>query len=342
MAFAPPVTYTESVIGTTGERDLVRRALVGIALLVPLVAAVLVLAGHRSDPEVQPAAGTTTAAVQTVPLDDQVVGTWELEGIDTNAAIYRDRPVVRFDNDGTWAGSDGCNGLSGTWRVSNDGTFVADSGFQSLVGCHNVDYAALLNAAARVEIDGDRLTFHARSSGAASTLVRDPLALPDPPAAGWLPGYSFFQADRVVTDQRLIDQFAALPLAVNAPAAAGNRTAPPVAWYLGRTAGHDYFLIVYHSNPVCMVSFTVQNGRIAAVGCRARNAMQALQPLGDGSAFLVADTVQSVTADGLRAEFRIRDNVAIGGPSKGVTVTLADGSSQHLTSSGLEVVPSDP
>ena len=111
----------------------------------------------------QPAAGTTTAAVETVPLHDQMVGTWQLEGIDTNAATYRDRPVVRFDDDGTWSGSDGCNGLTGTWRVSDDGTFVADSGFQSLVGCHNVDYAAILNAAARVEIDGDRLIFHARN-----------------------------------------------------------------------------------------------------------------------------------------------------------------------------------
>lgn len=324
------------------RRHRVRSLLVGVALLVPLVVAVLVVAGHRSDPEVQPAAGTTTAAVQTVPLHDQVVGTWHLEGIDTNAATYPDRPVVRFDSDGTWSGSDGCNGLGGTWRVAEGGAFVATPGPQTLIGCSNVEYAAILAAAGRVEVDGDRMIVLARDSPAKVTLVRDPLALPDPPAAGWLPGYSFFQADRVVTDQRLIDQFAALPLAVNAPAAAGDRTAPPVAWYLGRTAGHDYFLIVYHSDPVCMVSFTVENGRIAAVGCRARDAMQALQPLGDGSAFLVADTVRSIAADGSHAEFRIRDNVAIGGPSKGVTVTLADGTSKHLTSSGLEVVPSGP
>ena len=60
-----------------------------------------------------------------IPLHDQVVGTWQLEGIDTNAATYRDRPVVRFDNDGTWSGSDGCNGLGGTWRVADGGAFVA-------------------------------------------------------------------------------------------------------------------------------------------------------------------------------------------------------------------------
>ena len=41
-----------------------RSLLVGVALLVPLVVAVLVVAGHRSDPAVQPAA-TTTAAVET-------------------------------------------------------------------------------------------------------------------------------------------------------------------------------------------------------------------------------------------------------------------------------------
>ena len=42
------------------RRHRVRSLLVGVALLVPLVVAVLVVAGHRSDPEVQPAAATTT------------------------------------------------------------------------------------------------------------------------------------------------------------------------------------------------------------------------------------------------------------------------------------------
>ncbi len=330
---------------TPVQRRRGRSLLVGFALLVPLVGAVVVVAGHRSDPAVEPAAAPTVTT-GSIPFHDQVIGTWQLAGIDTNAATYGDRPIVRFDNDGSWTGSDGCNGLGGTWRVTEDGSFAASPGAQTLIGCHNVDYGGILADAARIEIHGDRLLLHSRNSGDVSTLVRDPIALPDAPAFGWMPNYSFFQADRVVTDQTLIDRFAALPLGANDRAAAGNATTPPVAWYLGRTAGHDYFLIVYHSHAVCMVSFTIQNGRLTAAGCRTRDAMgDALRPLGDGSAFLVADTVRSIGAtDGsaARTDFRIRDNVAIGGPADDITVTLADGATGRLSSSTRVVVPAAP
>ena len=195
------------------RRHRVRSLLVGVALLVPLVVAVLVVAGTPQRSGGAAGRRHDDYCRQPLPLHDQVVGTWQLEGIDTKPApigIGRScgSTTTGPGRDPTaataWAGRGACQR---TERSSPPGA-------QSLIGCHNVDYAAILNAAA---------TRRDRSVAASSstlgtpapnqTLVRDPLALPDPPAPGWLPGYSFFQADRVVTDQKLIDQFAALPLA---------------------------------------------------------------------------------------------------------------------------------
>jgi hypothetical protein len=44
-------------------------------------------------------------------------------------------PHVLFESDGTWTGSDGCNGGSGRWVVGADGEFLATSGPSTLMAC---------------------------------------------------------------------------------------------------------------------------------------------------------------------------------------------------------------
>ena len=44
-------------------------------------------------------------------------------------------PHVLFDADGTWTGSDGCNGGGGRWAIGSAGEFLATSGPSTLIGC---------------------------------------------------------------------------------------------------------------------------------------------------------------------------------------------------------------
>ena len=64
-----------------------------------------------------------------------------------------------FKPDGTWTGSDGCNGLQGTYTIGQRGAFTATVGPQHLVGCQNVAHTGVLHAAKRIAVSGDTLQF---------------------------------------------------------------------------------------------------------------------------------------------------------------------------------------
>ena len=44
-------------------------------------------------------------------------------------------PFVRFDADGSWTGSDGCNGNGGRWAASGSGDLLATSGMSTMMFC---------------------------------------------------------------------------------------------------------------------------------------------------------------------------------------------------------------
>jgi hypothetical protein len=69
------------------------------------------------------------------------------------------RPFVEFDAGPprTWAGSDGCNGVGGVWRLGNGGWLLATSGPQTAIGCEGVPMSAWVSDAARAGFDGDEL-----------------------------------------------------------------------------------------------------------------------------------------------------------------------------------------
>jgi hypothetical protein len=66
----------------------------------------------------------------TPAMADSLLGKW----IPVAYAVSTD-PHVVFDADGTWTGSDGCNGGGGRWVVGAAGEFLATSGPSTLIYC---------------------------------------------------------------------------------------------------------------------------------------------------------------------------------------------------------------
>ncbi len=72
-------------------------------------------------------------------------------------------PHALFEVDGTWTGSDGCNGGAGRWAVGADGEFLATSGPSTLIGCEGapVPFWVSQATAAGINADGWLLLFDA-------------------------------------------------------------------------------------------------------------------------------------------------------------------------------------
>jgi hypothetical protein len=70
-------------------------------------------------------------------------------------------PHVKFTADGTWTGSDGCNGGSGRWAVGAAGEFLATSGPSTLIGCEGAPVPSWVAGAwsAGLNADGWLLLF---------------------------------------------------------------------------------------------------------------------------------------------------------------------------------------
>jgi hypothetical protein len=66
-----------------------------------------------------------------------------------------EQPHVQLDGDGTWSGSDGCNGSGGRWTAGQDGALIATSGASTLIGCDGAPVDSWLYSAADAGFDGD-------------------------------------------------------------------------------------------------------------------------------------------------------------------------------------------
>ncbi|MFL6137835.1 MAG: META domain-containing protein [Frankiaceae bacterium] len=64
---------------------------------------------------------------------------------------------TRFDANGGFHGTDGCNGQGGRYVVGRAGAIVAVTGPQTLIGCDNVDVGSWVAGAARIALDGPTL-----------------------------------------------------------------------------------------------------------------------------------------------------------------------------------------
>ena len=96
-----------------------------------------------------PAAPLPPGAVPAGPA--QLVGRWKPADAPGN-------PFVAFAQDGTWTGSDGCNGTGGTWTAGPDGAFLASTlSLSTLIGCPGTDVADSVRAARTASLDGPAL-----------------------------------------------------------------------------------------------------------------------------------------------------------------------------------------
>jgi heat shock protein HslJ len=164
---------------TAGARRAQRRTWIVSGAAAVAVAAVAVtgfgLAGSQNTPtkpSQQPVAGPSqsapaqseeSASTQSEPLSAQAVaGTWRPVQMVFTMSLKVSRPedpVLVFKPDGTWTGSDGCNGLQGTYSIGPRGAFTATPGPQHLIGCENVPHTGVLRAAKRIAVSGDVLQF---------------------------------------------------------------------------------------------------------------------------------------------------------------------------------------
>ncbi|MCR2763897.1 hypothetical protein NQ152_10315 [Microbacterium sp. zg.B48] len=64
---------------------------------------------------------------------------------------------AQFAPDGSWAGSDGCNGGTGRWVLGVDGAFLATAGVSTLIGCDGVPVPAWVASARLAGFDGHTL-----------------------------------------------------------------------------------------------------------------------------------------------------------------------------------------
>ena len=81
-----------------------------------------------------------------------VEGRWTPEGVDPATGAG-----VEFAADGTWEGSDGCNGGAGRWAADASGGFLATSGPSTLMACDGALVPGWVSQAQRVGFDGDVL-----------------------------------------------------------------------------------------------------------------------------------------------------------------------------------------
>lgn len=121
-------------------------------LIAPLaIAGALLLAGCAT-----PGAGGGDSETGGSP-----VGMW---GEDTKGS-----PYLEFLEDGTLSGSDGCNGIGGTYTDS-DGTITVELGFSTLKACVGVD--TWLRDISTASVDGDALAVFDTEGSRIGTLTR--------------------------------------------------------------------------------------------------------------------------------------------------------------------------
>ncbi|MFN8168650.1 MAG: hypothetical protein U0S36_07680 [Candidatus Nanopelagicales bacterium] len=103
---------------------------------------------------------------------DDLVGTWVVAPTASAAGVDDLGPGVEVDADGTWSGTDGCNGGDGSWTLGPDGAFIATLGPMSAVGCPGPSVPYWMSEARRVGLAGSALVLVGRDGKELGRLVR--------------------------------------------------------------------------------------------------------------------------------------------------------------------------
>jgi heat shock protein HslJ len=70
------------------------------------------------------------------------------------------KTYLKFLDDGTWTGSDGCNGQSGDYTIAANGHLTADPNPQTLIACPGANVNSALGTSDHVAIEDGRLTLY--------------------------------------------------------------------------------------------------------------------------------------------------------------------------------------
>ncbi|GAB6899053.1 META domain-containing protein [Kineosporia succinea] len=126
--------------------------------------------------------GTVTPRDAEPALQQEILGTWypqKITGYEVPKGPLGEsygNAVVTFKDDGTWVGSDGCNGLGGHYQVGEAGTFHAPAeGGTTRIGCANVPNGEVLGTATTASVKDGVLTLSTEGK-ATGRYVRTPPA----------------------------------------------------------------------------------------------------------------------------------------------------------------------
>jgi hypothetical protein len=134
----------------------------------------------REAPEVTPEVEALFAAPAPLPAGvsptEELVGRWlpviPDRGEGDPAEQPTTEPFVDFAEDGTWTGSDGCNGHGGRWAATADGNLIATAGPSTLIFCEGAPVGTWLSATALAGMAGEELVLLDNTGTELGRLVR--------------------------------------------------------------------------------------------------------------------------------------------------------------------------
>lgn len=141
---------------TGGRRP--RRLLVIAAAVLAVLGIALVIGVAASDDGETPPAGIDPVATDPAEL----IATWRPTFIQGVTVLDSTRPkaaTITFGKDGKWHGSDGCNGIGGSYDA-DPGKLSVDSGPSTAIGCDNVPNAEALTNSAHFRVADAVLTLY--------------------------------------------------------------------------------------------------------------------------------------------------------------------------------------
>jgi len=126
-------------------------------------------------------AETSGADAMSAPAPEELVGRW-VTGV---AYESPDVPFLLIADDGTWTGSDGCNGVQGEWSIDGEGGLSVDAGPSTMIACDGVALPTIFSEASIAAIDGGRLRLFDDAGATTVKLARStsddaPTTAPDP------------------------------------------------------------------------------------------------------------------------------------------------------------------
>ncbi len=136
------------------------RLLAIAAVVIAILGIATVIGVARSNGTQNPPRGVDPAATDPAEL----IGTWRPIFLKPTTPSSPNitppqNPTIRFEKDGKWHGSDGCNGVGGTYEA-DPGKIRAEAGPSTMMWCNNVPHVEVLTASHYFRITGPTLTFY--------------------------------------------------------------------------------------------------------------------------------------------------------------------------------------